>query len=152
MSTITKVIRGASSFIFLVVLLYVYAYLPDPLELPLAILDVGGLLIGKGILFYSMLSLFAVVAIISFWIIKLISALPGETAGYKRSLINWSGTFAIVINIFLIISLIIIAIVNNTEQGVSGNYTALAYAGPLLIVIWLFWLLVVLAKRSFSRS
>ncbi len=151
MFVITKVIRGISTIAFLAVLLYVYAYLPEKVSLPIEFADIDKIIVSKGTLFYTMIGLFTLVAILSFWFIKLIDAIPEETANQKKSLINWSSSFAIVINIFLIISIIIIAMINNVEQRASGDYTWLAYLGPVLLFIWLCWLIINLFSRSFSK-
>ncbi len=151
MFVITKVIRGISTVAFLAVLLYVYAYLPEKVSLPIEIESIDKIIVTKGTVFYSMIAIFALVAILTFWFVKLIDALPGESEKEKNRLINWSGTFAIVINIFLIISMIIIAIINNVEQKQPGDYTLLAYVGPVLLLLWLFWLVFNLFSRSFSK-
>ena len=151
MISIVKAVRVLSSLAFLGVLLYVYAYLPDPVKLPV---DVGGikeLLVHKGNLFYAMIGIFALVSITSFFVIRLINTLPGSEVNFKKNLTNWSLSFLVVINVFLILSLVIIGVINSTEQTSIGNYATLAYIGPVLLIIWLFLLILVVSRRLVAR-
>ena len=137
--------------IFLGVLLYVYAFLPDPVKLPLDFADIREILIGKGNLFYAMIGIFAIVSITSFFVMRLINALPGPEINFKRNLTGWSLSFMVVINIFLILSLIIIGIINNTGSPAIGNYTVLAYVGPVLLIVWLILLVLVVTKKVITK-
>ncbi|MCG8322023.1 MAG: hypothetical protein MI921_21170 [Cytophagales bacterium] len=151
MISIVKAVRVISSLAFLGVLLYVYAYLPDPVKLPVDLGGIRELLVNKGNLFYVMVGIFAIVSTTSFFVVRLINTLPGSEISFKKNLTNWSLSFLVVINIFLILSLIIIGIINNTERAGIGHYATLAYVGPVLLVIWLFLLIFVVAKRLMAR-
>ena len=151
MISIVKAVRVISSLAFLGVLLYVYAYLPDPVKLPVDLGGIRELLVNKGNLFYVMVGIFAIVSTTSFFVVRLINTLPGSEISFKKNLTNWSLSFLVVINIFLILSLVIIGIINNTERAGIGHYATLAYVGPVLLVIWLFLLIFVVAKRLMAR-
>ena len=151
MISIVKAVRVISSLAFLGVLLYVYAYLPDPVKLPVDLGGIRELLVNKGNLFYIMVGIFAIVSTTSFFVVRLINTLPGSEISFKKNLTNWSLSFLVVINIFLILSLVIIGIINNTERAGIGHYATLAYVGPVLLVIWLFLLIFVVAKRLVAR-
>ena len=151
MISIVKAVRVISSLAFLGVLLYVYAYLPDPVKLPVDLGGIRELLVNKGNLFYIMVGIFAIVSTTSFFVVRLINKLPGSEISFKKNLTNWSLSFLVVINIFLILSLVIIGIINNTERAGIGHYATLAYVGPVLLVIWLFLLIFVVAKRLVAR-
>lgn len=151
MISIVKAVRVISSLAFLGVLLYVYAYLPDPVKLPVDLGGIRELLVNKGNLFYVMVGIFAIVSTTSFFVVRLINTLPGSEIRFKKNLTNWSLSFLVVINIFLILSLVIIGIINNTERAGIGHYATLAYVGPVLLVIWLFLLIFVVAKRLMAR-
>lgn len=151
MISIVKAVRVISSLAFLGVLLYVYAYLPDPVKLPVDLGGIRELLVNKGNLFYIMVGIFAIVSTTSFFVVRLINTLPGSEIRFKKNLTNWSLSFLVVINIFLILSLVIIGIINNTERAGIGHYATLAYVGPVLLVIWLFLLIFVVAKRLMAR-
>ena len=151
MISIVKAVRVISSLAFLGVLLYVYAYLPDPVKLPVDLGGIRELLVNKGNLFYVMVGIFAIVSTTSFFVVRLINTLPGSEISFKKNLTNWSLSFLVVINIFLILSLVIIGIINNTERAGIGHYATLAYVGPVLLVIWLFLLIFVVAKRLVAR-
>ena len=152
MISIVKAVRNISSVAFLGVLLYVYAYLPNPVKLPIDFADIREILVDKGNLFYAMIGVFAIVSIASFFVVRLINSLPQTEINFRRNLTNWSLSFIVVINIFLILSLIIIGIINSTESIAIGSYATLAYVGPVLLVIWLFLLILVIAKRVMAKS
>ena len=152
MISIVKAVRIITSLAFLGVLLYIYAYLPDPVKLPVDLAGIKEILVNKGNLFYFMIGIFAIVSITSFFVIRMINALPVSEHSFKTNLTNWSLSFLAVINIFLILSLVIIGIINDTEGPASGNYIALAYIGPVLLIAWLFLLVVVISKRVIAKS
>lgn len=152
MIPIIKAVRVISSLMFMGVLLYVYAYLPDPVKLPIDLGGIREIFVNKGNLFYAMIGLFTIVSLTSFAVVRLIRTLPAKEMNFKKNLTNWSLSFLVVINIFLILSLTIIGIINSTEQVSIGSYATLAYIGPVLLIIWLFLLVLVITKRVVAKS
>lgn len=152
MISIVKAVRVISSLGFLGVLLFVYAYLPDTVKLPLDYLEVKEITMQKGSLFYTIIGVFALVSMVSFFVTRMINTLPATEMDFKRNLNSWSISFMAIINIFLIFSLIIISIINDSESTVSSHYSVLAYIGPILLVLWLVLLVFLISRRVMVKN
>ncbi|MDN5216744.1 hypothetical protein QQ020_32035 [Fulvivirgaceae bacterium BMA12] len=152
MISIVKAVRVISSLGFLGVLLFVYAYLPNTVKLPLDYLEATEITMEKGNLFYTVIGVFALVSMVSFFATRMINTLPAREMNFKRNLNSWSISFMAIINIFLIFSLIIISIINDSESTVSSYYALLAYIGPILLVLWLVLLVFLITRRVIVKN
>jgi hypothetical protein len=133
MNKFLKFFTNVSIVIFLVALLLVYAFLPDPLGI---LFDKNGLTvheISKGTFFYSSLFLFVIVQII------LILFKKGSETKFNIQhpyLISWFQGFHLTINLFILLMLIFIGFANNAVNYTYDSIQFLIYLGPLIVILW----------------
>ena len=146
MNKFLKFFTSVSIIIFLVALLIVYAFLPDPLGL---LFNEDGLPMremSKNTFFYSTLFLFVISQII------LILFKNGRLFKMKLNreyLITWFQGFHLSINLFVILMLIFIGLANNAVDYSFSSIQFINYLAPLVVLVWLVMLpLLLLLKKS----
>ena len=146
MNKFLRFFTTVSIIIFLVALLLVYAFLPDPLGL---LFNEDGLAIremSKNTFFYSTLFLFVISQII------LILFKNGRLFNMKLNreyLITWFQGFHLSINLFVILMLIFIGLANNAVDYSFSSIQFISYLAPLGVLVWLIILpFLLLLKKS----
>ena len=145
MNKFLKFFTTVSIIIFLVALLLVYAFLPDPLGILFnedgsAIRDMA-----KNTFFYSVLFFFV--------ISQIILMLFKNGRLFKRKmkhehLIIWFQGFHLSINLFIILMLIFIGFANNAVDYSFSSIQFINYLAPLVVVVWLAMLPVFLLLKK----
>lgn len=142
MSKVLKVIKFFTMIIFLIIILTVYAKLPEN-----TLLYVNDLMTTRETFFYVTLILF-------FLINFLFSALgwlynkSKTNDPKKQNLRDWLISLPVAINFYVIFMVAYIGEINDLASGGSESYFYLLYLGPLLIVIWI----IAFAKILLSPS
>lgn len=145
MNKFLKFFTLVSIILFLVALLFVYAFLPDPLGL---IFNEDGLPIQempKNTFFYSTLFLFVIIQII------LILFKNGRLFKIKLKreyLISWFQGFHLSINLFIILMLTFIGLANNAVDYSYSSIQFINYLAPLLVLVWILMLPIFLLVRK----
>jgi len=145
MNKFLRFFTTVSIIIFLVALLLVYAFLPDPLGL---LFNEDGLAIremSKNTFFYSTLFLFVISQII------LILFKNGSLIKMKlkREYLNtWFQGFHLSINLFVILMLIFIGLANNAVDYSFSSIQFINYLAPLVVLVWLVILPVLLIHKK----
>ena len=146
MNKFLKFFTNISIVIFLLTLLLVYAFLPNPLGI---LFDKNGIIaheLSKNTFFYITLFLFVTIQII----LILFKRRSGIKLNIQRPYINsWLQGFHLTVNIFIILMLIFIGFANNAVDYSYGSISFLVYLAPLIVILWLLALPVfMLLKKS----
>ncbi len=145
MNKFLKFFTNVSIVIFLVALLLVYAFLPDPLGI---LFNKNGLTvheISKDIFFYSTLSIFVVIQVFMF----LIKRENLRKLNSQRPYFNtWFQGFHLTVNLYIITMLIFIGFANNAINYTYDSIHFLVYLGPLIIILWVVIFPVILILKK----
>ena len=146
MNRFLKFFITVSIIVFLVTLLIVYAFLPDPIGI---LFNENGLAIyemSKDTFFYSVLFLFVISQII------LILFKRGVMFKMKlkfSKIITWFQGFHLSVNLFIILMLAFIGLANNAVDYTFSSIQFISYLAPLLVIAWLVTLpIFLLLKKS----
>lgn len=150
MHRVFKLVSRITVFIFLAMLLYVYAFLPEMVSL---YFDQGGTPIfqmDREVFFYSALGLFMVCTLVLSFLKRTLKTLPVGTTGTsisankKSGLRVWADSLSVVLNLFFIFSISFVGLFHNDEHFNVSYFAFIVYIGPLLICIWIFYLIYLL--------
>jgi len=148
-TTLIKLGRLVTTLGFLVVLLYIYAFLPEIIEIPAWTNMLSLPEVTKGKLFYFFLGIFIFISLITFFILRIGEGATHINPQFKWWIETWARTFSIILNIFLMASLVSVGI-NNRENDMAGpDYSWLVYFTAFLLVIWLIFLIIILIRNLF---
>ena len=146
MNKFLKFFITVSIIVFLVTLLIVYAFLPDPTGI---FFNENGLTIyemSKDTFFYSVLFLFVISQII---LILFKRGVMFKTKLKFSNIITWFQGFHLSINLFIILMLAFIGLANNAVDYTFSSIQFISYLAPLLVIVWLVMLPVfLLLKKS----
>jgi hypothetical protein len=146
MNKFLKFFITVSIIVFLVTLLIVYAFLPDPTGI---LFNENGLRIHetpKGTFFYSALFLFVISQII---LILFKKGVMLKTKLKFPYIITWFQGFHLSINLFIILILAFIGLANNAVDYTLSSIQFISYIAPLIVIVWLFMLpIFLLLKKS----
>jgi len=146
MNKFLKFFTTVSIIIFLVALIIVYAFLPDPLGI---LFNENGLTIhemSKDTFFYSILFLFVISQII---LILFKKGVMFKTKLKRPNIITWFQGFHLSINLFIILMLMFIGLANNAVDYSFRSIQFISYLAPLIVIVWLVILpIFLLLKKS----
>lgn len=145
MNKFLKFFINISIVIFLIALLLVYAFLPDPLGI---VFDKNGSTvheISKGAFFYSTLFVFVVIQII----VILFKRGSEIKLNIKRPYLNtWFQGFHLTVNLFIILMMMFIGLANNAIDYSYGSIHFLVYLAPMIVLLWLVMLPVFIINKK----
>ena len=141
--------------IFMIVLLWVYAYLPANVGYHANSYGLPDQFIPRENFFYFLLGLFIFTNVVIYLLYKLIQLQYLRTpateniAGraVKEDVAAWLLGFSATLNIFYILSMVYLSLFNNQEGIKLAYYGPVVFAGPLLIGIMLVVLLYIFFKK-----
>lgn len=131
MSKVLKVIKFLTIIIFLIVILTVYAKLPEK-----TLLFISDLTVTKESFFYITLILFFVINFL-FSALSWLYSKTKTSDSKRQSLREWLTSLPVAINFYIIFLVAYIGELNEPAGGAAESYKYLLYLGPLLIVVWL---------------
>lgn len=145
MNKFLKFFTTISIIFFLISLLAVYAFLPDPLGILFK--ENGSVMkvMSKDTFFYSVLFLFT--------ISQIIMILFKKMGVFKMKIknpyfITWFQGFHLAINLFIILMLVFIGLANNAVDYTYGSIQFINYLAPLIVIGWLVLLPVFLILKK----
>ncbi|UXX78585.1 hypothetical protein N7E81_14585 [Reichenbachiella carrageenanivorans] len=154
MIKITKLLYTLSIFIFLAMLLYVYAFLPEQFGIFFDGSGKASIMIGRTDFFYAALGLFVLTngAILLYRRMNRGSLNLSKTSFDEMSapeiVYHWLNGLSFVINVIYIFSIMFVGMYHNSEHFDIANYAALIYIGPVLLAGWIFWFIYLqISKR-----
>ncbi|WP_422358965.1 hypothetical protein [Reichenbachiella sp.] len=145
MIKVVKLLYTLSIFVFLAVLLYVYAFLPNQIGI---FFDAGGnatISMHRADFFYSALGLFILTngSILLYRRMNRghlnLGKSEFEDMTTAETIYHWLNGLSFVINVIYIFSIMFVGMYHNSEHFDITNYVALIYIGPILLAGWIFW-------------
>ncbi len=142
---------------FLVGILLIYANLPEEVDVTFGSQSISVELLSRNAFFYAMI---AIVALSNGLLLALARAVSltktPELAGtdvsdkalFKTRIVNWLGSYSIILNIFYIIGIFFVGFHNDPQYVAPKSYDILAYGSILLLIGWLIWLPFIIFKRN----
>jgi hypothetical protein len=135
MNKVLKFFTTVSILLFLVAILIVYAFLPDPSGL---LFDETGhriIEISKNVFFYS--SLFIFVAIQVLYIVFHHTILKPKEGAADLDMTTWIQGMIFAVNLFIILTIVFIGLANNAVDYSFSSIRFLAFLAPSIVVLWL---------------
>lgn len=157
MSRLVKFLWFFSMLIFLIALLYVYAYMPGMVGIHAGPQGDADQFINRSTFFYVSIGIF-LIANIAFYVLKKLleemwlrsssSALVSPARMKRRAdVADWLLGFAAALNFFFVLILIYLAMFNNSEDMSQGIYAPLVYGGPIMMGILFIILIFIFTKK-----
>ena len=148
-----KVFHFLSVLIFIFVLLYTYAALPDQVAYEIDSQGAISKMISKNAFFYAGIILFVVLNVSLITLGKLIENQGTKNIKklfpigdiFRDYMLTWIYSFVGIINISLCIMSLFVHSINNQNEISSGDFNFFFYLIPVFFVVWivgLFWILV----------
>ncbi len=153
MIKITKLLYTLSVLTFLVILLYVYAFLPEQIGVFFDSNGNASISLHRADFFYAALGLFVLTNGSILLYRKMnrghlnISKTELEDMSSAELVYHWLMGLSFVINVIYIFSITFVGMYHNSEHFDITNYVALIYIGPILLAGWIFWFIYL----QFSR-
>lgn len=154
MIKITKFLYTLSIFIFLAMLLYVYAFLPEQFGVYFDSSGEATIMMGRTDFFYAALGLFVLTngAIVLFRRMNRgrlnLSKTSFDDMTTAEIIYHWLNGLSFVINVIYVFSIMFVGMYHNSEHFDISNYAALIYIGPVLLAGWIFWFIYLqISKR-----
>jgi len=154
MHKLTGFFRNITWLVFLGALLWSYAYMADAITYRLDN-DSNALgITNKNTFFFSALGAFIIVNAACAGFIYVLKKIKSSEDGQgirnrslKLDIISWTKGFAGVLNVFLTITLVFLGYMNLSDNFQVESLGYFVYIGPLLLVIWFFYLVKLLSKK-----
>ncbi len=153
MNKIIKLLYTLSILTFLVILLYVYAFLPDQIGIFFDTNGQASVALNRADFFYAALGLFILTngAILLYRKMNRGNLNLGitnmEDMSTAELIYHWLLGLSFTINVIYIFSIMFVGMYHNSEHFDITNYVALIYLGPILLAGWIFWFIYL----QFSR-
>lgn len=136
MIRIIRVFTTFSILLFLIILLIVYAFLPDPVGIMFSNSGEKLYTISRNVFFYSLLGSFFLVQL-TFYLFRIYVLNNWLKNSEKQNLSVWFRGMFLTVNIFFILMVIFLGLANNAIDYTYKSILNLAFAGPVLLLIWL---------------
>ena len=149
MVKVLKFLTTASIIIFLVVILVVYAFLPDPSGLLYNKEGYRLFNVSKNTFFYVTLFIFILLQVILFLFNKII--LTNHRTIIMQHIETWFLGMRLAINLFIILLLVFIGLANNAIDFEFSSIIYLPYLAPMIVIIWLLALPVFIIRAGKNR-
>jgi len=143
-----------SFLIFLGVFLYVYAALPAQVAVFTPRGSFQSVFIDRSLFFYLGLATFIVWNVLVYILKGMLGQFPVKeysffkTEVFRIMVLNWLKSFALVVNIFFIVTVALVGIFNRTSMEEFDRFSAFFYIGPILMAIWFIALMVILVRKK----
>lgn len=129
-----KVLNRISVFLFVIVLLTCYAYMP--ISVHMIIEEIGDL--HKQTFFYYAVSSFLILNILVRIIIHF------GIKNLAEDLQSWITSLIFICNIYLIFQIIYLAVWNNQGHIDPAYFSGFTLIGPILLIVWIFGLIYII--------
>ncbi len=147
--------RVVTSILLILVLLFVYANLPERVGLFYSASGQMEFYLNKNDFFYSSLILSLAINLIVIVFVKVFQSLPVKpdrvfftNEWFKEKLIAWLAALSPVMNLFFIFIVSFVGIYNSGDAELINSYGYLAYLGQFLVLGWLVALIFIVLNKS----
>ena len=155
MVKLVNLTRVITSILFILVLLFVYANLPDRVGLIYKSSGLTDFSLDKNQFFYISLVLSLFFNLITVVIVKFFQPLPViserfffNSEWFKENFLAWLSALSPIMNLFFVFIVAFIGIYNNGDNELINSYGYLAYLGQFLILCWLILLVFIVLKKD----
>lgn len=149
MSKFVKLFWVFSLVGFLGALLFSYTSIPEKVDIALGSTMVSSIFLSRDVFFYLMVGIMVFTNATLLTMAKVLNIIPVKThVGFTEGIINWLGSFSVILNLFYSITALIVGFYNNPAYNSSTHYNYLAYIGLVLILVWVLGLVYVLAQKN----
>lgn len=144
--------------IFLAILLYVYAFLPEKVGLWFDGFGMATFSAEREAFFYACISIILVVNLVAHIFYRTISLVPIaqgtiiSSDTMKNNLSIWAAGFSLILNITMILSVSFIGLYYNSEHFNINYFSFLVFVGPILLISWFFVLIYFLLGGNKNSS
>jgi hypothetical protein len=131
-------------------LLYVYAFLPETVNLYFNPQNTPLLQVGQEAFFYGALGIFLVCTLVLTYLKRSLVAMPvsGQMSlSKKEGLQTWADSLSAILNLFFIFTVSFIGLLHNDEHFNIAYFSFMVYLGPALLIGWIFYLAYLLFKK-----
>lgn len=138
---------------FFAALMLSYTFLPEQVGVQANEIGDASIFITKESFFYTGLVVFAACNIICFFFIRMMDAIPASSGFYfrneyfKDNITGWFAGFVTIINLFLMLAIVYIALFNHQGDYHISQFSALVYLPPILVILSLAWLAYIFHNR-----
>lgn len=132
-----KILNLTSVFLFTVVLIFIYAYLPISVDLNIEGIEN----IHKHRFFYYSIAIFLIINIL----VRVILNLSFKTV--SENVLAWLTSFIFIMNVYITFLIGFVGVWNNSTHISPSNYSYLNFLGPIFIIIWVGGLIFLVVKR-----
>ena len=139
------IVRFLSILFFLGILGLSYAYLPLKPDL---IAGTDTYTVDRGVFFYSVVALFAVVNML----LTVVSKVLWIRFKSEPFLHAWQLALTPIVNIYLTLLVGFVAVINNPTHISASSYGYLNFMGPIMMVTWIIGLVVLLLKLRAAKA
>ncbi|MFY0594524.1 hypothetical protein [Roseivirga sp.] len=146
--------RNVTIALFTGALIWSYAFLASQVNYRF---DPAGDALGtasKDTYFFGAIVIFLIINVVCFWFVKTLKKISTTDDGtgiknrsLKQDIINWVKGFAGVLNLFLSLVLVFLGLMNMSADYNIKTMGFYVYLGPVLILVWFFYLAAILGKR-----
>jgi len=135
MIKVLKFFTTVSILIFLVAVLVVYAFLPDPSGLLFNSDGISVIEVSKNTFFYSILFIFVIIQTLHIVFIQ--TTLKRKEGNYNKKISIWIQGMILSINLFIILMIVFIGLANNADDFSFKSIRFLALLAPSIVITWL---------------
>lgn len=146
--------RNVSWLVFLVALILSYSYITSAVSYRIDNTGNSLAITDKNTFFFSAVAIFLFVNVACMAFIGMLKKIKASDEGeglrnrsLKFDLIGWTKGFAAVLNLFMIILLALLTYLNINENATGVSLGYLIYVGPVLLLVWFFYLMKLLGKK-----
>ena len=136
MIRIIRVFTTFSILLFLIILLIVYAFLPDRVGIMFSNSGEKLYAISRNVFFYSLLWIFFLVQL-TFYLFRIYVLKSWLKNSERLNLSVWFRGMFLTVNIFFILMVAFLGLANNAIDYTYKSIQNLAFAGPVMLLIWL---------------
>ena len=146
--------RNVTILLFTVALIWSYAFMAGQVNYRF---DPAGEALGtasKDTYFFGAIVIFLLTNVACYWFAKTLKNIKTSEEGkglrnrsLKLDLLVWIKGFAGILNLFFSLILVFLGLMNMSDQYNIQTLGFYVYLGPILILLWFFYLAVILGKR-----
>lgn len=146
--------RSLTYLAFMGALLWSYAYMVGQVDYGLGTDTNPSDLIDKDVYFFSAIAVFLLINLILGWFIKSLKKIKSvegrrglQNRAFRLDIIVWVKGLAAVLNLMMGLVLFFVGLMNLTESRDAMTLDFYIYLGPLMLVVWIIYLVVLLLKK-----
>lgn len=162
MGKVVNIVYFLSLVLFLIMLTFVYANLPNQVGVSIDKRGLPDYFVGRENFFYLALLAGVITNVLCWSLSRFMKLLPVRRSlnkpaffnntSIKYAVVNWVKGFGAVLNFAIITTIAYLGAFNNADTFSGISYDGFLYVGPILIVVWLAVLIFLMVSRKPATS